>query len=173
MAAALPGNRVGVHSAIVTNIAASINLGIGIDHFFVPAVARNAYAISVPRNRGSIDQENERRRIFAFAHKYYDAAVGIVEIDPFKALIGIVQLPERRLGLIDIVQVLNQASQTGVEGVIKQVPVEALIVIPFSPLPKFASHKHELFAGISVHPSKEDPQVGKLLPRIARHFGYE
>src|ERR1700726_3269069 len=103
MAAALPGNRVGVHSAVVTDIAASINLGIGIDHFFVPAVARNAYAISVPRDRRRINQENERGRIFALAQKNYDAALGIVEVDPFKAFIGIVQLPERRLGLINIV----------------------------------------------------------------------
>ncbi len=99
MAAALPGNRVGVHSAIVTNVAASINLGIGIDHFFIPAVARNAYAISVPRDRRSIDQENKRGRIFAFAQKYDHAAVGIVEVDPFKAFIVIVQLPECRLRL--------------------------------------------------------------------------
>src|SRR4029077_18676973 len=103
MAAALPGRRVGMHSAIVTNIAASINLGIGIDHFFVPAVARNPYAISVPRHRCSIDKENETGRCLAFAQKYEHTAVGIVEGDPFKALIGIVQLPERRLGLVNIV----------------------------------------------------------------------
>src|SRR5260221_2345095 len=102
MAATLPGNRVGVHSTIVTNIPASISLGIGIDHFFVPAFAWNADAVTVPRDRRCIDQEYEHRRIFAFAQKDYHAALGIVEVDPFKTFIGIVLLPESRLGLVHI-----------------------------------------------------------------------
>jgi hypothetical protein len=35
-----------------------------------------------------------------------------------------------------------------VEGILEQVPIDALVVIPFFPLADFASHEQQLFAGV-------------------------
>src|SRR5438128_1182220 len=56
---------------------------------------------------------------------------------------------------------------------IQQMPIEAAVVIPFSPLPEFTSHKQQLFAWLGVHISKQQAQVGKLLPVIAWHLSKE
>src|SRR5207244_2553900 len=55
----------------------------------------------------------------------------------------------------------------------QEVPIETLIVIPFVPLAKFATHEEQLFPWLPVHPRKKHPQIGKFLPFVARHFTNE
>ena len=66
---------------------------------------------------------------------------------------------------------LHQSSQAIVAGKINQLPVEARVVVPFIPLAEFAAHEEKLFTGMSVHPSQKHPEIGELLPFVARHFG--
>jgi hypothetical protein len=56
------------------------------------------------------------------------------------------------------------------QGGLEQVPIDALVVIPFLPLADFASHEQQLLAGVRVHPGVKHTEVGELLPWIARHF---
>src|SRR6266446_607677 len=44
-------------------------------------------------------------------------------------------------------------------------------MVPFAPLPEFATHKEKLFPRMSEHPRIKHPQIGELLPDIPRHFG--
>src|SRR5437660_12269892 len=44
-------------------------------------------------------------------------------------------------------------------------------MIPLAPLPELASHKEELFPRMPKHPGVKHPQIGELLPDVARHFG--
>src|SRR5438132_2597938 len=44
-------------------------------------------------------------------------------------------------------------------------------MVPLAPLPEFAAHKEKLFPGMPEHPRIKHPQIGKLLPDVARHFG--
>src|SRR6266576_485197 len=43
-------------------------------------------------------------------------------------------------------------------------------MVPFPPLPEFATHKKKLFPWMSEHPGIKHPQIGELLPNIPRHF---
>ena len=48
--------------------------------------------------------------------------------------------------------------------------MQALVEVPLLPLPKFAPHEKQLLAGVAPHVGIEEPQVGELLPDIARHL---
>jgi hypothetical protein len=55
---------------------------------------------------------------------------------------------------------LDQPSKTVVQGILEQVPINALVVVPFFPLTDFASHEQQLFAGVRVHPRVKHAEVG-------------
>ena len=68
---------------------------------------------------------------------------------------------------------LHQSAQSIVPRQIQEMPVEALIVIPFVPLTKFAAHEEQFLARLTIHPRVKHPEIGKLLPFVARHFRNE
>src|SRR5438445_6404801 len=65
---------------------------------------------------------------------------------------------------------LHQPAQSIMSRQIEQMPVEAFIVIPFVPLTKFAAHEEQFLARLTIHPRVKHPEIGKLLPIVARHF---
>ena len=68
------------------------------------------------------------------------------------------------------VQILNEAPQSGMERIVEQVPVEAMVVVPLAPLAEFAAHEHQLLARMGVHVAVERAQRRGLLPVVARHL---
>ena len=78
---------------------------------------------------------------------------------------------QRFVMTIGQVEVTHQALHAVVPVVtaLKQVPVEAGIVIPLTPLSEFVAHEQQFFTRESPHPAVIGAQVGKFLPRIARH----
>ena len=73
----------------------------------------------------------------------------------------------------DAVQVADPQAQPTMTRLIEQVPVEALLDVPLAPLTELAAHEEQLFARLGVHPAEQEPQVGELLPLVARHLGDE
>src|SRR5205085_2190647 len=65
------------------------------------------------------------------------------------------------------------AREADVDGVAEEMPIEALLVIPFAPLAEFASHEEKFFSGLGEHVTEKEPDVGKPLPLIAGHFAEE
>src|SRR2546423_15154925 len=49
-------------------------------------------------------------------------------------------------------------------------PIELAVVVPLAPLTKFVAHEEQLFARMTKHPGVKHPQVGELLPFVARHL---
>ncbi len=94
-------------------------------------------------------------------------------IHPFKAVPVKVLLEKGRLLAIKTVEVLDPRLQTTVKRILKNMPFQASLVIPFGPLPEFVSHKEKLFAGVTVHISEEGPQVRITLPFVSGHFADE
>src|ERR1700749_2208293 len=116
VALTLPGDGIRVDTAEVTDVTAAVRFCIRIQDFFVPTFTGGSDPISVTRNRGSVDGENEDRAILGFTKITNDAALGVMEIDPVKTFVRIIQLPQCRLSLIEVIQVLDEALQAGVPG---------------------------------------------------------
>src|SRR5215207_1620538 len=55
-------------------------------------------------------------------------------------------------------------------GLFEQVPVQAALVIPLSPLADLAAHEEQLLTRMSPHVAVESAQVGELLPAVALHL---
>src|SRR5437899_2722918 len=53
---------------------------------------------------------------------------------------------------------------------VKQVPIEARIVVPFAPLAKLSTHEENLLARSRPHVAEQGAQVGEFLPAIPGHL---
>ena len=97
----------------------------------------------------------------------------ILVIDPFKPGRAEVELVKRRRRLVQTIKVAHQAVDTGVFGLVEQMPVKVAVVIPFPRLRKLAAHEQQFFARVAPHEAQVGAQVGELLPGIARHFAQQ
>src|SRR5690606_530587 len=77
------------------------------------------------------------------------------------------------LCLIQCIKVFYHLLYAFVHIILKQVPVEAGIVIPFRCLAKLATHKQQLRARMSKHITKKRSNIGEALPFIARHASHQ
>ena len=96
-----------------------------------------------------------------------------MEVNPLESLGAVIEGEEGRFRTVDFVQPLHKPLHPGMGLMLQQVPVDALVVIPFAPLPDLASLEEELLAGVRPHPAQEHPQVGSLLPVITRHLVHQ
>ena len=93
-----------------------------------------------------------------------------MEVDPLEAVVGVVEFVKSRVFFVNVVEMLDQTAEAGVEGELLEVPVEALVVTPLLPLAELTALKKKLFAGVRPHQRVEHPQIGELLPHVSRHF---
>ena len=66
--------------------------------------------VAVMHHRRSIYNKNDGLALTGFPYPRDNAVFGIVKINPFESLVGIVQVPKCRLAFVEIIQVLNQAA---------------------------------------------------------------
>ena len=98
---------------------------------------------------------------------------GIVVVHPFKTGRYEIELVQRWRGFIKLVQVAHQPLHAGMLRVVEQVPVQALVVVPFAHLRKFAAHEQQLFAGMAEHEAQISAHVGELLPSVTGHLAQQ
>src|SRR5207248_4206549 len=83
--------------AEIAHVATPISLGIGIDDFPIKAGPRSADVVAVMHHRRGVYDKDNNLALTGFPHPRDNAVFGIVEINPFESLVGIVQVPKRRL----------------------------------------------------------------------------
>ena len=95
----------------------------------------------------------------------------VVHHQPLKAVRIEVELVQRFVVAVGQVQVAHQTLHPVVPVVaaFQQVPVEAGVVVPLASLGELIAHKQQFLAREGKHPAVVGAQVGKLLPRVARH----
>ncbi len=54
--------------------------------------------------------------------------------------------------------------------IVKQEPVQSLLVVPLNKLTEFRSHEDQLFSGVRHHVAKECTHTSKFLLIVAGHF---
>src|SRR5215471_12621939 len=94
-------------------------------------------------------------------------------LDPGKAPRLAISLVERRGLAIERVQVHDPLLETSMWGTLEQMPVETRLVVPLPPLAKLCAHKEEFFAGLGIHITQQESEVGVLLPIVPWHFAEE
>jgi hypothetical protein len=110
MRAFLPRNRIGVHPAPITDVAASVDSSVGIQDLFVPTRARRSYSVGVSGNRCRVHREKQSGTGLRLTQEGKDAVVSVVKIYPFKSSITIIVFRKDRLGLVQEIEMLDQPS---------------------------------------------------------------
>src|SRR5439155_6005337 len=130
----------------VPDVAAAVGFRIGVYDFAIESDARNAETVIGTHNGRRVHDEDDHFAFARFPNERHDTIVRVVKIDPLKALIRIVLLPERGLAFVSIIQMLHQPAQSIVFRKIEKVPIEARVVVPFAPLAEFTAHEEQFFA---------------------------
>src|SRR5690242_4742573 len=131
----------------------------------------NAQAVVMAWHGGKVaGKKHHIFRVLGFAQEGDNAVVSIAEINPFKALPISIDLIERWFALIELVEVAHKLLEPLVWLILQEMPVQALIESPFTPLPKLTAHKEQLLAWVPIHKAIQRPQVSEFLPEVARHL---
>lgn len=99
--------------------------------------------------------------------------MGILTIDPFKALTAEVMAMEGCVGGHESIQIGYQTLNSRVRFPLKQFPMELGVMIPFMPLRQFSSHEEHLLARMSPHVGEQKSQISEFLPEITWHLSDE
>src|SRR5437763_8913409 len=150
MFAAHPFSSFAVDAAEISYIASAIRFGVGVNELKIEAGLGNAQTIVVTYDGRRIHHEGDYVALARFSQERHDAVIGVVEIDPIESFVHIVELPERWLALVNVIQMLHQPTHAIVSGKTKELPVKTGVVVPFVSLTKFAAHEEELFTGMAV-----------------------
>ena len=107
--------------------------------------------------------------VVALAHPGEHAAVAVVGHEPFEARRIAIELVQRRQLAVQRVEVADQRLDTAMLGLIEQMPVERVIVVPLALLAELAAHEQQLLAGMAEHEAVIGAQVCEALPVVAGH----
>src|SRR5215475_4777312 len=100
MSPALPWFLCRINPAKVAYIATTVGFAVCIYDFTVITGIRGADMISVTDYRRCVNDKNNDFALARLPHPDDNAVFGIVKVDPFEPLVGVVQVPQGRLALI-------------------------------------------------------------------------
>src|SRR5438046_1638152 len=79
--------------AVITEIAAAIGLGVGVDDLTIKSRLRHTQTVIVMHHRRGVYHERDHVAFPRFSQERHYAVVSIVEIDPVKSFIFVVLVP--------------------------------------------------------------------------------
>ena len=159
------------HAARVSHSTSAIFGGVAVEQFDPLAAVRDADGITgAGHGREVEDAEDRLAGVFALAQKREGAAHHIVAIHPFKAGVVGVEDMHGRLIAIEAVELLDPRLHPAVQGIAEGGPIQFAFMCPFPPLGDLAAHEQHFLGRLGKHIGEQQPQVGKTLPVVARHF---
>src|SRR6266516_44442 len=140
--AAVPAVLLGLQTAAVARAAAAVVGGIAVERLAPQARPRDADAV-VADDAGQEMTDDEDRWLVAsaFAQESEHLIVVVVAVDPLETgrlAVAFVQRGQLRVSLVEVAHPVLDAT---VGWLVEQMPVEALVVIPFAPLAELAAHE--------------------------------
>src|SRR5579883_2342389 len=166
--------RFGLHGPGIAETAAAIFERVAVEALAIEPRQRHADAIAMARyGREVADDHRELMGIARAAEIGERALIGIARIDPLEPLGLGVELIERGELAVEAVEIAHHELNAAMKGIPEQVPIEAVVVVPFARLREFAAHEQKLLAGMRPHEAVIGAQIGEALPAIARHLAQE
>ncbi len=157
-------------AAVVARVAAAVDLGIAVKDFAVETILRYANAETAVQYGREIADRHHVAAVFCLTQKGNHAVVGIVALDPLKAIVGEVQLVQGWFAGAEGVEVGDQALDALVRRKLQQMPLQIVPDVPLAAVAELHPHKQSFLAGVGKHVAVKAAQVGKLIPVVAGHF---
>ncbi len=101
------------------------------------------------------------------------AVLGVVTVEPAKAVRRVIPLVTGRPFAIGVIEIAHPALHPRVPRHREQWPVEGRVVVPLAALTELVTHEQQLFPRMAVQQPKIRPQIGKLLPTVPRHLAQQ
>ena len=144
---------------------------IAVEDLGISSSARDSDMVTQPRDRRKVATDHgEILAVLGKSNIGQHAFIGVVTIDPFKSVRRKINLVQRGLGAIELVQVGDQFLDAAVRVPLQQIPLHRRVAFPLRPLPKFTSHEQQFFSWVGPHVGIQETQVGELLLRVSRHL---
>ena len=97
--------------------------------------------------------------------------IGLVgHVDPLEAARLAIELPEGRVLLIQVAEPRHECHEARTIGLVGEMPVKRLVVIPLAGRGELAAHEEQRLSGSRDHVGEQRAQRRELLPVVARHF---
>ena len=155
----------------ISHVAPPIGRGITVQQFAVIAFAGHADSIVVAGNRSEVTQAHDLIILVLGFSEEGDHGMGrIAKVDPVETGPVVIEFVQRRLLAVEPVEVSYEPLEPHVSIEIAEMPFQASVMIPFTPLSELSAHEQHFLSGMSVHQAIEGTEVGKALPLIAWHF---
>jgi len=155
----------------IPHVASPVDRSIAVQQFAVVAFARHADSIVVAGNRGEVTQAQYLIILVLGFSEEGDHGMGcIAKVDPLETGPVVIEFVQRRLFAVEPVQVSYEPLEPHVWLEIAEMPFQAGVVVPLTPLPELSAHEQHFLAGMPIHETIEGTEVGQALPRVAGHL---
>jgi hypothetical protein len=142
MLSTMKGNRRRANSTHISLAASPIIFGVAVQYFPPETLGRDSDPIIRPRHGSEIaDDEDGIFRRPSLAKEADDAVFPVAEIDPGKSLGIKIKLMQRPFFPMKTVQVFDPELNSSMRLVLEEMPIQAVIVDPFTPLSEFTPHE--------------------------------
>src|SRR5690606_1167187 len=168
--AAVAGDRLRFAAAAVADVRAAVEARVAVEDLAIVARAGDADPVVEPRHGSEAEAGDRDVAALASTQKGEKARLPVVEIDPFEAAPFEVDLMERGRLAIHTVQVAHEAIDASVPIDLEEMPIDALVAIPFASLSELSALEEELLPRVRPLISKEEPEVREFLPRVSWHL---
>jgi hypothetical protein len=160
-----------VKASRISHIAPPVDRSIAVQEFPIVTFARHADSIVVAGNGGEVTQAYDLIILVLGFSKEDDHGIGcIAKVDPLETGPVVIEFVQRRFLAVEAVKVSYEPLEPRVPIEIAEMPFQAGVVVPLTPLSEFSSHKQHFLAGMPVHEAIKGTEVGKALPLVAGHF---
>ena len=141
-----------------------------IEYFCICTIKRNTDRIIFSKDRLEVAYDNNFLTTLIYSSEAYAALCIVIVRNPIKAFPREINLPERTILKIEMVNSLKVFLELIVCRIACQHPIKLCCVIPFLKLTKFSTHKDQLLAWVSHHICYKGTNSCKLLFVAAWHF---
>lgn len=142
MLTAMTRHRFAPYLAAVPHVASAIQRRVTIEQLDVTSFLADPHTVAQSRYRCEIVHTHDRvSGIDSFPLKQNDAARTILKVNPIETRVVEINLVKRGLRSMDPVEIFDPAHDPLMRLILCQMPVEALVVIPFIPLAKIHAHE--------------------------------
>ena len=146
---------------------------VGIQHGGPDPGEGRAHPVAIAVVGGEVAHHQQRLAVLVPAEEGDGVGRVVVGAQPLEAVPGVVLLPEGGLLEVEDVHGLEEILGLAVGGILEQVPVQGVFIVPLVPLGEFSPHEGELFSRVGHHVGIEGPDPGKLLGVVSGHFAEE
>lgn len=132
---------------------------------------RNADAVIFARGGGEVeDYDDLLFWAIPFADEADDGISLVVGFNPFETFVVELFFMECGFGFVKDVERLNRFLDAFVGMLFGEVPIEALVVVPFFSLAEFTPLKYQFCTRVGELFAEKEAEIGELLPVVAGHF---